>query len=169
MWGSAPKSESKLARHPVFLFIQKRLRGEKWARAKKLWFEPQACMKSDLVCACWNNSYGRMIPNSRNTTCRSLPEIGWVSHCASAGQRGSRRADLVITAPQGSSSEHTSSLHALFTLWSATPSPVIPEQLDVYLDGRPEQDFVVISVPGDSENITLGFQSAGETAAQQCK
>lgn len=40
------------------------------------WLEPQACMKSDLVCARWNNSYGRMNPNSRNTTCWSLPEIG---------------------------------------------------------------------------------------------
>lgn len=118
-------------------------------------------MKSDLVCARWNNSYGRMIPNSRNTTCWSLPEIGRVSHCASAGQRGLRRAALVITAPQGSLCDHSSSLHSLFTFWSATPSPIIPVQMDVYLDSGPEQDFIVISVEGDSENITLGFHPAG--------
>lgn len=122
--------------------------------------EPQACMKSDLVCAGWNNSYGRMNPNSRNTTCWSFPEIGPVSHCASVGQRGLQREALVITAPQGSLSDHSSSLHTLFTFWSATPSSIIPVQMDVYLDSRPEQDFIVISVEGDSENITLGFQPA---------
>lgn len=35
---------------------------------------PQACMKSDLECVCWNNSYGRV--NSTNTTCWLLWEIG---------------------------------------------------------------------------------------------
>lgn len=34
---------------------------------------PQACMKSDLECVCWNNSYGRV--NSTNTTCWWLWEI----------------------------------------------------------------------------------------------
>ena len=36
-------------------------------------------------------------------------------------------------------------------------------QMAVYLDGKtPEQDFIVISVEGDSENITLGFRPAGK-------
>lgn len=159
-WGSAPQSESQLAQHPDFLFIQKRP-GRERAHAT-LWFEPQACMKSDLVCARWNNSYGRMIPNSRNTTCWSLPEIGRVSRCASVGQRGLWKPALVIIAPRGSLSDQSSSLHTLFTYWSATPSPLIPIQMDVYLDSGPEQDFIVISVEGDSENITLGFHSAGK-------
>lgn len=34
--------------------------------------------------------------------------------------------------------------------------------MDVYLDSGPEQDFIVISVECDSENITLGFHSAGK-------
>lgn len=34
--------------------------------------------------------------------------------------------------------------------------------MNVYLDSGPEQDFIVISVEGDSENITLGFQPAGK-------
>ncbi len=34
--------------------------------------------------------------------------------------------------------------------------------MDVYLDSGPEQGFIVISVEGDSENITLGFQPAGK-------
>lgn len=32
--------------------------------------------------------------------------------------------------------------------------------MDVYLDSRAEQDFIVISAECDSENITLGFRSA---------
>lgn len=119
-------------------------------------------MKSDLVCARWNYSYGRMIPNSRNTTCWSLPEIGRVSNCASVGLRSLRRAALVITAPQGSLSDHSFSLYTLFTFWSAKPSPIIPVQMDVYLDSGLEQDFIVISVEGDSENTTLGFHPAGK-------
>ena len=34
--------------------------------------------------------------------------------------------------------------------------------MGVYLDSGPEQDFIVISVEGDSENITLGFHPAGK-------
>lgn len=34
--------------------------------------------------------------------------------------------------------------------------------MDVYLDSGPEQDFIVISADGDSENITLGFHPAGK-------
>lgn len=34
--------------------------------------------------------------------------------------------------------------------------------MDVYLDSGPERDFIVISVEGDSENITLGFHPAGK-------
>lgn len=34
--------------------------------------------------------------------------------------------------------------------------------MDVYLDSGPEQDFIVISAEGDSENITLGFHPAGK-------
>lgn len=34
--------------------------------------------------------------------------------------------------------------------------------MDVYLDSTPEQNFIVISVECDSENITLGFHSAGK-------
>lgn len=89
-------------------------------------------------------------------------QIGLVSDCASAGQSGLRRAALVITAAQGCLSDLSSSLHTLFTFWSATPSPIIPIQMDVYLDRGPEQDFIVISVEGDSENMTLGFNPAGK-------
>lgn len=41
--------------------------------------------------------------------------------------------------------------------------------MGVCLDSGPEQDFIVISAEGDSENIALAFRPAGETAAQQCK
>lgn len=72
---SAPKKVNHSSTNtPVLFFIQKR-----WRRNREhatFWFEPQACMKSDLVCARWNYSNGHMIPNSRNTTCWSLPEIG---------------------------------------------------------------------------------------------
>lgn len=34
--------------------------------------------------------------------------------------------------------------------------------MDVYLDSGPEQDFIVISVEGDSENITLGLHPVGK-------
>lgn len=121
-------------------------------------FEPQACMKSDLVCAHWNNSYGCMILNSRNTTCWSLPEIGWVSR----GPEGLKESSSGHYSATGSLSDHSSSPLTLLTFWSATPSPIIPVQMDVYLDSGPEQDFIVISVECDSENITLGFHSAGK-------
>lgn len=62
----------------------------------------------------------------------------------------------------GNLSELSSSPLTLFTFWSATPSPIIPVQMDVYLDSGPEQDFIVISVKCDSENIALGFHSAGK-------
>lgn len=121
--------------------------------------EPQACVKSELLCAHWNNSYGYMIPNSRNTTYWSLQEIVLVSHCALESRCGHHSA-------MGNLSELSSSPLTLFTFWSATPSPIIPVQMDVYLDSGPEQDCIVISVKCDSENIALGFHSAGKL---QCK
>lgn len=158
-WTTAP---------PTFLpFLFRKVRGGKELHAT-LWFEPQACMKSDLVCARWNNSYG-MIPNSRNTTCWSLPEIGRVSHCASVDRGGLKRAALVITTPQGSLSDHSSSLHALFTYWSATPSPIIPRT-----DGCLFRQW---TWTGFHCNLCRRWQwkhhsrvsSSGETAVQQCK
>lgn len=142
-----------IRRHSAFPFLLRRRRAH-----ATLWFEPQACMKSDLVCTRWNNSYGCVITNA---TCWSLPQIGWVSRWASAGYRGLRIAAPVITAPQGSSSDHGSSLRTLFTFWSATPSTIIPDQKLVYLDSGATQHLRVISVEGDSENIALGFHPAG--------
>lgn len=118
-------------------------------------------MKSDLVFAHWNNSYSCMIPNSTNTTCWSLPETGWVSSCLCGLQRLMKSSSGHYIAT-GSLSDHSSSPLTLFTFWSTTPSPIIPEQMDVYLDSGPEQDFIVISVECGSENITLGFHSAGK-------
>lgn len=94
-------SESELAvNRSAFFSIQKKvLRREEKEHMQH--FEPQACMKSDLECARWNNSYGCTILNSRNTTCWWLPEIGRASRCASVGQRGSPRAAPVVTAPRG--------------------------------------------------------------------
>lgn len=143
---------------PFFFFFLQNSEAEHMQHSK-----PQACMKSELVCFSQNNSYGCMIPNSRNTTCWLLPEIGPVSHCvlrrpeglkqSSSGDYGAT-GDLVWSQLLGPCS--------VYILISNTKPPSSLVQMDVCLDSGPEQDFTVISAEGDSENIALGFQPAGK-------
>lgn len=128
-------------------------------------FEPQACMKSDLVCAHWNNSYGCMILNSRNTTCWSLPEIGQVSCCASVGRRGLRRAALVITAPQGAC---LITAHTVYILISST-KPHHPRTNGCLFTHQTRTEFHCnlcrVWQWKHHSRVSLGR----ETAVQQCK
>lgn len=112
--------------------------------------EPGAC-PGDVVCACWNASYGCMILGNPHA---DLSQKWDGFHF--------KRAVLVIAAPRGTclitASRPSLCLHS-DQRHQARPSP---RKRAVYLDRRPEQDFILISTECDSENITLGCHSAGK-------
>lgn len=96
--------------------------------------------------------------NSRNTARRSGSPGDVPALCGPGSSTGSSSG---LHGTAGSSWDHSFPLPpGVYILISDAEALSSRVQMDVYLESRPEQDFIVISAECDSENITLGFHSA---------
>lgn len=157
-------NKSQLYKHPAFPFYS-----EEIEHMQPFDLSLRHAWNQTWYALHWNNSYGYMITNSRNTTCWLLPGIGWVSHCASKGPEGLKQ----------SSSGHYSITGEL--VWSQHLTP----QSVYILTGNTQPHHPRANACGFRQWTLTGFQCnlcggwqwkhrsrispSRETAVQQCK